>query len=144
MGRWGDRYVLASETCAFDAIGAEMLRDIAPGEMIIITKEGIKSLQVLPSHRSALCIFEFIYFSRPDSNIGGKNVHSVRKKLGNLLAREHPVEADIVTGVPVPALPLLQVLPKKWALLRNGIGQKPYIGHAFIQPWQDSRNVGVQ
>ncbi len=145
LGRWGDRYVLASETCAFDAIGAEMLRDIAPGEMIIITKEGIKSLQVLPSHRSALCIFEFIYFSRPDSNIGGKNVHSVRKKLGNLLAREHPVEADIVTGVPDSSITAASGFAEEMGLpYEMGLVKNRYIGRTFIQPWQDSRNVGVQ
>jgi amidophosphoribosyltransferase len=145
LGRWNDYYVLASETCAFDTIGAEMIRDINPGEMVVITREGIKSTQILPSHRSALCIFEFIYFARPDSNINGENVHLVRKKLGRLLAREHPVAADIVTGVPDSSLTAASGFAEEMGLpYEMGLIKNRYIGRTFIQPKQEIRNIGVQ
>ena len=104
LGSWNGYYVLASETCAFDTIGAEIIRDVNPGEMVVINKNGLEGKQILPSSRVALCIFEYIYFSRPDSNIQGRNVHLVRKKLGRQLAREQPVSADIITGVPDSSL----------------------------------------
>jgi amidophosphoribosyltransferase len=145
LGRLNDHYVLASETCAFDTIGAEMIRDINPGEMVVITREGIKSTQILPSHRSALCIFEFIYFARPDSNINGENVHLVRKKLGRLLAREHPVAADIVTGVPDSSLTAASGFAEEIGLpYEMGLIKNRYIGRTFIQPRQEIRNIGVQ
>lgn len=145
LGRWNDYYVLASETCAFDTIGAEMIRDIKPGEMVTITKEGLRSTQILPSSRSALCIFEFIYFARPDSNINGKNVHLVRKKLGRLLAREHPVAADIVTGVPDSSITAASGYAEEIGLpYEMGLIKNRYIGRTFIQPQQEIRNIGVQ
>ena len=145
LGRWNDYYVLASESCAFDTIGAEMIRDINPGEMVVITKEGMTSTQIMPSQRSALCIFEFIYFARPDSNINGKNVHLVRKKLGRLLAREHPAAADIVTGVPDSSIAAASGYAEEIGLpYEVGLIKNRYIGRTFIQPRQEIRNIGVQ
>lgn len=145
LGRWNDFYVLASETCAFDTIGAEMVRDIEPGEMVTITKEGLKSSRFLPSPRSALCIFEFIYFARPDSNICGKNVHLVRKKLGRLLAGEHPAAADIVTGVPDSSITAASGYAEELGIpYEMGLIKNRYIGRTFIQPKQEIRNIGVQ
>ena len=145
LGRWNDYYVLASETCAFDTIDAEMIRDIEPGEMVTISREGLRSKRFLPSPRSALCIFEFIYFARPDSNLNGKNVHLVRKKLGRLLAREHPVSADIVTGVPDSSIAAASGYAEETGLpYEIGLIKNRYIGRTFIQPRQEIRNIGVQ
>ena len=96
----GDAYVVASETCAFDIVGAEYIRDIRPGELLIINDKGIASEQFAVSSTKAICTMEYIYFSRPDSNIQGINVHTARKNLGKRMAVEAPIEADVVTGVP--------------------------------------------
>ncbi len=145
LGSWNGHYVLASETCAFDTIGAETIRDINPGEMVVIDGEGLKSIQVLPSHRSALCVFEFIYFARPDSNLCGRNVHLVRKELGRQLAREHPVDSDIVTGVPDSSLAAASGFAEELGLsYETGMIKNRYIGRTFIQPEQKIRDIGVQ
>ena len=145
LGRWQGHYVLASETCAFDTIGAEIIRDVRPGEMVVISKEGLQSIQVLPSSRTALCVFEFIYFARPDSDIHGKNVHLVRKRLGRLLAREHPVQADLVTGVPDSSLAAATGFAEELGLpYEMGLIKNRYIGRTFIQPDQEIRDIGVQ
>jgi len=137
MGKFGDSYVFASETCAFNLIGAEFVREVEPGEMVIIDKERIRSTKILPSNKKAFCVFEFIYFARPDSNIYGENVALSRQKMGRRLAREHPVQADIV--VPVPDSGISAALgyanysgiPYGEGLIRNR-----YIGRTFIQPKQ--------
>lgn len=145
LGKWQGYYVIASESCAFDTIGAEMIRDVQPGEMIIIDREGLRSVSVLPAHRQALCIFEFIYFARPDSDINGQNVHLVRKELGRRLAREQPADADVVAGVPDSSMAAASGfaeeigLPYEVALIKNR-----YIGRTFIQPNQQERDIGVQ
>jgi amidophosphoribosyltransferase len=145
LGLWNGHYVLASETCAFDTIGAETIRDIEPGEMVAIDREGLRSIQILPSERNALCIFEFIYFARPDSNICGKNVHLVRKELGRQLAREHPVDSDIVTGVPDSSLAAASGFAEELGLsYEMGMIKNRYIGRTFIQPTQKVRDIGVQ
>ncbi len=145
LGKWEGHYVLASESCAFDTIGAEMIRDIEPGEMVIIDESGIRSMTVMPSPRAALCIFEFIYFARPDSNIHGRNVHLIRKELGRQLAREHPVDADLVTGVPDSSLSAASGFAEEMGLsYEMGLIKNRYIGRTFIQPRQESRNLGVQ
>ncbi|NLC51260.1 MAG: amidophosphoribosyltransferase [Firmicutes bacterium] len=144
IGRLGKGYILASETCAFDTVGAEFVRDLAPGEMVVIDKNGLHAEQVLPSVRTALCIFEFIYFTRPDSNFHKENVHLVRKALGRQLAKEHPVDADIVTGVPDSSLAAASGyaeeigIPYEMALIKNR-----YIGRTFIKPIQDDREFRV-
>jgi amidophosphoribosyltransferase len=145
LGKWNNSYVLASETCAFDTIGAETIRDIKPGEMVIINREGIRSTQALPSPRFALCIFEFIYFARPDSNIQGKNIHLIRKELGRQLAREQPADADIVTGVPDSSLAAASGYAEEMGLpYEMGLIKNRYIGRTFIQPKQEIRSLGVQ
>ena len=145
LGKWNNSYVLASETCAFDTIGAETIRDIKPGELVIINREGIRSTQALPSPRFALCIFEFIYFARPDSNIQGKNIHLIRKELGRQLAREQPADADIVTGVPDSSLAAASGYAEEMGLpYEMGLIKNRYIGRTFIQPKQEIRSLGVQ
>ncbi len=145
LGKWKGHYVLASETCAFDTIGAEMIRDIEPGEMVIIDENGLTSKQALPSQRLALCVFEYIYFARPDSNIHGKNVHLVRKELGRRLAREHPAQADLVTGVPDSSLSAASGFAEELGIpYEMGMIKNKYIGRTFIQPNQKIRSLGVQ
>lgn len=145
LGRWKGSYVLASETCAFDTIGAEMVREIDPGEMVIIDRNGIRSRQVFSPHRRALCIFEYIYFARPDSNIAGRNVHLVRKELGRQLAREHPAEADVVTGVPDSSLSAAYGFAEEAGIpYEMGLIKNRYIGRTFIQPNQELRSLGVK
>lgn len=145
LGLWNGHYVLASETCAFDTIGAKTIRDIDPGEMVVIDKDGLRSMQILPFKRNALCIFEFIYFARPDSNISGMNVHLVRKELGRQLAREHPADCDIVTGVPDSSLAAASGFAEELGLsYETGMVKNRYIGRTFIQPSQKIRDIGVQ
>lgn len=139
-------YVIASETCAFDLIGAEYVRDIEPGEILFITKKGLKSVDISNKKtKSCFCIFEYIYFARPDSNIYGHNVHIVREKMGIELAKEAPCKADLV--VPIPdsgnsaALGYSREsgIPIEMAIVRNH-----YIGRTFIQPAQHIRDIGVK
>lgn len=137
-------YYLASETCAFDTIGAEFISDLKPGEMVILDEEGMRSRQVMECSSDNLCVFEFIYFARPDSNLQGKNVHLVRRELGRSLAREHPVDADIVSGVPDSSIAAASGfaeqagLPYEMSLVKNR-----YIGRTFIKPTQKMREEGV-
>jgi len=100
LGRLGDRFVVASESCAFDIIGAELMREVHPGEMVSLTERGLETRQVVKAERKATCVFEHIYFSRPDSRLEGKVLQQVRGKMGELLWRESPVEADLVISVP--------------------------------------------
>lgn len=140
----GQGYFLASETCAFDTIGAKFLREVEPGEAIVLDEGGLHSFQALPAERSSLCIFEYIYFARPDSNLQGKNVHLARRELGRRLAREHPADADIVTGVPDSSIAAASGyaeeagLPYEMALVKNR-----YIGRTFLRPTQQMREEGV-
>ncbi len=137
-------YFLASETCAFDTIKASFIRDLNPGEMVILDQHGLKSHQVIDAGCSNLCVFEYIYFARPDSNLEGKNVHLVRRELGRRLARMHPVKADIVSGVPDSSIAAASGfaeqagLPYEMALVKNR-----YIGRTFIKPTQKMREEGV-
>ena len=146
IGEVDGSYVLASETCAFDLIGAKYIRDVEPGEMVIINKDGLRSIKALPSHRHAFCIFEFIYFSRPDSNIyGNLNVDEIRKNFGRRLAKESPVEADLVIPVPDSGVPAAMGyaqesgIPFDFGLIRNH-----YVGRTFIEPRQSIRHFGVK
>jgi len=146
IGTYDGAYVVASETCAFDLIGAKFERDVESGEMVIINNEGIRSMKIMHSHRQARCIFEFIYFSRPDSNIfGGVNVDQIRKGLGRRLAKEHPVDADIVIPVPDSGVPAAlgyaeqSGIPFDFGLIRNH-----YVGRTFIEPRQSIRHFGVK
>jgi amidophosphoribosyltransferase len=146
IGRLDGTYVVASETCAFDLISAEYIRDVEPGEMVIINRKGIETLRPLHCNRRACCIFEFIYFSRPDSYIfGNLNVNNIRKALGRQLAREYPVEADIVIPVPDSGVPAAigyaeeSGIPFDFGLIRNH-----YVGRTFIEPRQAIRHFGVK
>ncbi len=146
LGTHDGAYVVASETCAFDLIGATYSRDIAPGEMLIINRNGVKSIKPLYSQKSAFCIFEFIYFSKPDSNIfGNLNVNEIRKELGRQLAREHSINADLVIPVPDSGVPAAigyaeeSRIPFDFGLIRNH-----YVGRTFIEPKQAIRHFGVK
>jgi len=145
LGRLDGAYVLASETCAFDLIGASYLRDINPGEVVFIRKDNIESVEFCQKTKPAYCIFEYIYFSRPDSDIFGHNVYAARKMLGEALAREFPVDADFVMAVPdsgnSAALGFARAanLPFEIGLIRNH-----YIGRTFIQPSQFIRDFRVK
>jgi len=144
LGRLKGAYVLASETCAFDLIQAEYLRDIEPGEVVFIHNGKLKSVKLPPVKKHSLCIFEYIYFSRPDSNIFNKNVYAVRKSLGRQLAKEHPVCGDLVMPVPdsgnYAALGYAQQskIPLEMGLVRNH-----YVGRTFIYPSQLVRDFRV-
>ncbi|MGN1212106.1 MAG: amidophosphoribosyltransferase [Candidatus Cryptobacteroides sp.] len=145
LGRLGDGYVVSSETCAFDVIGAEFIRDIEPGEVLTIDHHGIRTRQYSEYQRHAMCAMEYIYFSRPDSDIEGCNVHSFRKESGRLLFEEAPADADIVVGVPDSSLSAAMGyaeasgLPYEMGLIKN-----KYIGRTFIQPSQAMREKGVR
>src|SRR5436189_4967233 len=138
-------WLVASETCAFDLLNAQYVREIEPGEMVRISKCGIESIHFAPAKQHQQCIFEHVYFSRPDSIIFGRSVNQSREMLGRLLAREHPVEADIVVPVPDSGVPaavgyaLESKTPFRMALIRNH-----YIGRTFIEPSQAIRNFGVK
>lgn len=145
LGKLGEGYVLSSETCAFDTVGAEFIRDVEPGEMVVIDGGGLSSIRILEEEKSSLCIFEYIYLSRPDSNLYGKNVHLVRKELGRELAREHPLEADVVTGVPDSSLSAASGVSEELGIsYEMGLIKNRYIGRTFIQPTQKLRSLGVK
>lgn len=145
LGKQGGSYVVASESCALDLIEAEFIREIEPGEMVIIDKNGMTSLQPWKKEKPQPCIFEFVYFARPDSFIFGKNVYMVRKEMGRQLAREHGVEADIVIAVPDSGVPAAMGyaeeagIPFEMGLIRNH-----YVGRTFIEPQQSIRHFGVK
>jgi len=145
LGKIGDGYVVASETCAFDVMGAEYIRDIEPGEIVTIDHHGIRSSFYAETERHAMCAMEYVYFARPDSDIEGCNVHNYRKESGKLLFHEAPADADIVVGVPDSSLSAAQGyaeasgLPYEMGLIKN-----KYIGRTFILPTQSLREKGVK
>ena len=140
-----ETWMVASETCAFDLLNAQYVREIEPGEMVRISKSGIESIHFAPPKQHQHCIFEHVYFARPDSTIFGRSVNSSREALGRVLAREHPVDADIVVPVPDSGVPaavgysLESKIPFHLGLIRNH-----YIGRTFIEPSQAIRNFGVK
>ncbi len=145
LGKLGDSFVVASESCALDLIEAEFIREIEPGEIVEISKNGMTSYFPFKKVEPAPCIFEFVYFARPDSTIFGKNVYLVRKELGRQLAREHRVEADVVIPVPDSGVPAAMGyaeesgIPFELGLIRNH-----YVGRTFIEPQQAIRHFGVK
>ncbi|WEV46075.1 amidophosphoribosyltransferase [Bifidobacterium sp. ESL0690] len=146
LGRMSNgAYVLASETCALDTVGAELVRDIRPGEIVVVNDDGYRILTYTDKTQLAICSMEFIYFARPDSNIYGVNVHSARKRMGARLAKEAPVDADMVIGVPNSSLSAASGyaeasgLPNEMGLIKN-----QYIARTFIQPTQELREQGVR
>src|SRR3990170_57089 len=135
LGRLKGSWVVASETCAFDLIEAEYVRDIEPGEIVLIDKDGVKSFKPYPKVNFTPCVFEFIYFARPDSKIFGVNVHAVRKRLGARLAKEHPVEADMVVPVPDSGAPAsIGYAEESGIPFDKGIVRNHYVGRTFIEP----------
>ncbi|MEK5521442.1 amidophosphoribosyltransferase [Heyndrickxia sp. FSL W8-0423] len=145
IGQIGDAYCVASETCAFDIIGAEFVRDVMPGELIVIDDRGLHSEPFTLSTSSAICTMEYVYFSRPDSNIHGINIHTARKSMGKQLAMEAQIDADVVTGVPDSSISAaigyaeLAGIPYELGLIKNR-----YVGRTFIQPSQSLREQGVK
>ncbi|RCX16931.1 amidophosphoribosyltransferase [Anaerobacterium chartisolvens] len=144
IGILDNSYVLASETCALDAIGAEYVRDVNPGEIVLIGEQGIESIQTEVPEESKLCIFEFIYFARPDSYIDGISVHQARMEAGRRLAEEHPVDADLVIGAPDSGLTAAMGFSEKSGIpYGQGLLKNRYVGRTFIQPDQAQREIGV-
>jgi len=145
IGTLGKSYVVASESCAFELIGAEYLREVEPGEIIFINDNGLQSFKPFPEVKHTSCVFELIYFARPDSYLNNKSVYQVRKELGRQLAREHPVDADVIVAVPDSGVPAAMGfseelnIPNEMGLLRSH-----YIGRTFIEPQQSIRDFGVK
>ncbi|MDF1579623.1 MAG: amidophosphoribosyltransferase [Desulfuromonadales bacterium] len=145
LGRLGNAYVVASETCAFDLIEAEFVREIEPGEMIVVTKRGVKSYFPFKRVNPTPCIFEFIYFARPDSIIFGQQVYPTRKEFGRQLAREHPVDADVVIAVPDSGIPAAIGFAEESGIrFELGLIRNHYVGRTFIEPQQTIRHFGVK
>ncbi|MFA5516207.1 MAG: amidophosphoribosyltransferase [Desulfuromonadales bacterium] len=145
LGKLDGAYIVASETCALDLIEAEFIREIEPGEMVLVDKDGLKSFHPFGKVTAAPCIFEFIYFARPDSTIFGRQVYSVRKEFGRQLAREHAVDGDVVISIPDSGTPAAigyaeeAGIPFQLGLIRNH-----YVGRTFIEPQQSIRHFGVK
>jgi amidophosphoribosyltransferase len=145
LGRIGDRFCVASESCAFDIIGAELVREVGPGEMVSLSERGLETRQVVRSERRAFCVFEHIYFARPDSVLEGTRTQVARRRMGEILWREAPVEADVVVAVPDSGNPaaagyaLASGLPRDDGLIKNR-----YVARTFIQPGQELRKHGLR
>ncbi len=145
LGRIDGAWVLTSESCALDLIGAEVVRDVEPGEIVAIGEDGVRSVRAMPAEPPAACIFEYVYFARPDSTLWGRSVSDVRKRLGQELGREAPADADVV--VPIPDSGVYAALgyheqtriPFDWGLMRSH-----YVGRTFIEPAQSIRHFGVK
>ncbi|MGZ6007175.1 MAG: amidophosphoribosyltransferase [Rhizomicrobium sp.] len=145
LGKLDGAHFLASETCALDIIGAEFVRDIAPGELIVITKDGIESYHPFAKQPNRFCVFEYIYFSRPDSVVEGRNVYEQRKRTGVELAREAPASADMVIPVPDSSIPAALGYANEAGLpFELGIIRNHYVGRTFIEPTDGIRNFGVR
>jgi amidophosphoribosyltransferase len=146
LGRLGDDHVLASETCALDLVGAELVREVEPGELVLVDGDGVRSVQAVPrAGDGALCIFEFFYLARPDTRLSGVEVHGARVRMGERLAAEAPVEADLVLPVPDSGTPAAigfaraSNIPYSEGLIKNR-----YVGRTFIQPEQGMREQGIR
>jgi len=145
LGKLGSAYVVASETCAFDLIEAEFIREIEPGEMVVIQKDGLKSFRPFDKVTPSPCIFEFIYFARPDSIIFGKQVYGVRKEFGRQLAREHAVDADVIIPIPDSGVPAAVGYAEESGIpFQVGLVRNHYVGRTFIEPQQSIRHFGVK
>ena len=145
LGRLGDGYVLSSETCALDIIGADFVREIEPGEMVVITENGLESHRPFRPAAPRSCIFEHVYFSRPDSILGGRSVYTTRENIGRELAKESPVEADLVCPVPDSGTPAaIGFAAESGIPFAMGIVRNQYMGRTFIEPTEHIRNMGVR
>lgn len=150
IGRLEESYILASESCAIDAVGGTFVRDVDPGEVIIIDKDGLRSeffepdVAADPSHTGKLCVFEFVYFARPDSVLDGADVHQARIACGRTLAREHPVDADLIIGAPDSGLMAAMGYAREIGIeYGSGLLKNRYVGRTFIQPTQMQREIAV-
>ena len=145
LGQVGDGWVLSSETCALDIIGATFVREIEPGEMVVITDQGIESRRPFRQQSPRFCIFEHVYFSRPDSILGGRSVYESRRQIGVELAREAPVDADLVCPVPASGTPAAIGFSQESGIpYAMGITRNQYMGRTFIEPTEQIRNMGVR
>ena len=145
IGKLGQAYVLASETCALDMVGAEFLREVENGEVVVITDQGLESHRPFPKRPARPCIFEYIYFARPDSIIGGRSVYDIRKQMGVELARESPVGADVVVPIPDSGVPgAIGYARQSGIPFELGIIRNHYVGRTFIEPSQKIRAFGVK
>ena len=144
LGKLGNAYVLASETCAFDIIGAEFVREIENGEIVVITEDGIESITPFAPRPARPCVFEYVYFSRPDSIVQGQSVYDVRRRMGKILAEESGIEADVVVPVPDGGIPAAIGFSNASGIpFEQGIIRSHYIGRTFIQPTQSHRSRSV-
>ncbi len=145
LGKLGPAHILCSETCALDIIGAEFVRNIEPGEIVVLTSEGVRSLKPFPKQSQRFCIFEYIYFARPDSITEGRSVYEVRKLIGMELARESGVDCDVVVPVPDSGVPAaLGFAAQSGKPFEYGIIRNHYVGRTFIQPSDKTRHLGVK
>ncbi|HVM69954.1 MAG TPA: amidophosphoribosyltransferase [Gaiellaceae bacterium] len=145
LGRIGDDWVVASETCALDLVGARYERDVRPGELVVVDEEGLHAVQALPEGRQALCIFEHVYFARPDSTLAGAEVHGVRVRMGERLAAEAPVDADLVLPIPDSGTPAAVGYARASGIpYSEGLIKNRYVGRTFIQPDDDLRRQGIK
>jgi amidophosphoribosyltransferase len=145
LGRLGEDWVLASETCALDLIGARFEREVRPGELVAIDEQGLTSIQALPERRQALCIFEHVYFARPDSMLAGAEVHGVRVRMGERLAAEAPVEADLVMPIPDSGTPAAVGYSRASGIaFSEGLIKNRYVGRTFIEPDEGLRQQGIR
>ncbi len=145
LGRLGESWILASETCALDIIGAEFEREVENGEIVVIDAGGVETLRPFPERPERPCIFEYIYFARPDSIVGGRSVYEVRKEMGRILAGEAPVEADVVVPVPDSGVPAAIGYAQESGIpFEQGIIRNHYVGRTFIEPTQQIRSLGVK
>ncbi len=145
IGRLPNGFVVASETCALDIVGATFIRDVEPGELVRFDDRGLHSVRFTQSPRSALCVFEFVYLARPDSRLRDVSVHEARREMGRILAREHPVEADLVIPVPTTGHSAAQGFSEVSGIpYGDGLYKNNYVGRTFIQPSQRLRDLGVR
>ena len=145
LGELDGRYILTSETCALDIIGARFVRDVENGELVVISDDGVESIRFAPRQPMRPCIFEYIYFSRPDSVVNGRNVYEMRKEMGAQLAREAPAEADVIIPVPDSGVPAAIGYAQTCGVpYELGIIRNHYVGRTFIQPTQSVRELGVR
>ncbi len=145
LGSLDGSWVIASETAALDILGAELVREIAPGEMVVIDEHGPRFIEPFATTTTDLCIFEFVYFARPDSTLLGRNVHTKRQQMGRLLATQAPVEADVVVPVPESGIPAAQGFAAVSGIpYSDGLVKNRYVGRTFIEPAQSMRDRGVR
>jgi amidophosphoribosyltransferase len=144
LGRLENGWVVASETAALDIVGASLVRDVAPGELVVIDQEGLRSVR-FAEPTPATCLFEYVYLSRPDSVLAGRSINAARLEMGRRLAREHPVEADLVIPVPSSGTPAaIGYAAESQIEFAQGLTKNAYVGRTFIQPSQTIRQLGIR